>query len=237
MITIRDVLSSIPSTEGIDFEKMGLREYPIDVTGPFKAAAVALALRHYAPQGKNSWEHIERVYSQAQSMVWEAVHRPLTLKEHCAIMFHDCAVRDHGKKDHAAIGSRIAAEDLKGILSPEDLAEVVQAIAEHDDKVEHSSTTADVLASGDFNPPDPEWVVRKAWHWCKTHQDKAGTDIYDWLRELLQAPRGVCNVYGSRSKTVYPRLYKQFFGPRIAAMQKFMDTLTVDMIFRIVGES
>ena len=210
---------------------------PFPTTGIYKEIEKR-ARPHYNATGKNSWVHIQRVFSQATRICRFTEKRDLNPNEYAAVLFHDSSVKtDVDKKGHAGRGAKIAETDLVDIFTKEDLDDIVNAIAEHDDKIDHKSTTADMLASGDFNPPDPPWILNKAYEWCIKNRDKVEHDTHESrIDHIVNDPTSVKANYGSKSKMIYPRHYRKYFDKKIKEMNVFFDNLTYEQADKIITE-
>ena len=194
-----------------------------------------LAKPYYASTGGNSWEHINQVMDNASAMVNAVDHRPLTLEEQAAILFHDASVKPTGTRKHHGNNSADLAIPIllsTGYFSKPQLDTIRQAIIEHetlDNKGgPFSSDVGDVLASGDAVQPDLPWIANKAWAWGIKHgipKEQRNQHAFDSLREF----------WSSKSTAKYPRHYNEFHGSRVDDVKKQVDNMTVDQFARIVA--
>lgn len=186
------------------------------------------AKRHYRDVGQNSWKHIQQVYSQAARACSFVDNRDLNLKEYAAILYHDSSVKTDVTKDgHNVRGARIAKSELVDLFSKSDLLEIVQAIEEHDGYTSWSSTTSDLLATGDANPPDIPWILNKSYTWGI----KKGLDHDGRIRNILAT---LPKKYGTNGTTIYPSHYLKYFGNSLKAAQKYIDHLTYEKVEKAV---
>lgn len=189
-----------------------------------------LAKPHYKPSGQNSWEHIQQVYTQAAKCLRFAENRDMTPIEFAAILYHDSSVKEHATKDrHNIYGAEIARKDLALLFSEDELEIICQAIIEHDDNAENTWSTpaSDLLASGDFNPPDLAWTLNKSYTWGISHGLPHQQRIQNTLAVMPKK-------YGSKGNVVYPHYYKTYYGKKLKELEKAMDSLTYKKVEEIV---
>ena len=229
--------------EQLDFDSTSTESYSTESVLPFPTTGIYKEIEkrarpHYNATGKNSWVHIQRVFSQATRICRFTEKRDLNPNEYAAVLFHDSSVKtDVDKKGHAGRGAKIAERELADIFSKKDLDDIVNAIAEHDDDIDHKSTTADILASGDYNPPDPIWILNKGYEWCIKNKDKIEHDTHETrIDHLVNDPLSVKTTYGSKSKRTYPRHYYKYFGKKIKEMNEFFDNLTYEQADKLIKE-
>ena len=193
-----------------------------------------LAKPLYREHGKNSWEHINQVLQNAESMTQAIDKRPLTLQEKAAILFHDCAIKQRGThNEHGRYGREMALPLLlsTGIFNDKQLDEIGTAIVEHDTRDNKggpfSSAVGDVLASGDANPPDLPWLLNKMYSWnIQNKPDKS-----QWKQNIYNS---ATTMYGVNSKFKYPDHYNKFHGERMRKMREFISGSTPDALWDIV---
>ena len=193
-----------------------------------------LARPYYPAVGKRSWEHVNQVMRNAEMMTQGLDHRPLTLQEKAAILFHDCATQDHGgHKVHGRYGRDRALPLLlsTGLFNNKQLKEIGQAIVEHDELdgkgPKFSNTTADVLASGDANPPDLPWLLNKMYSWQIQHNP----DKNDWSTNIYNT---ATKWYGEDSKEKFPEHYTKFHGDRVQQMRKLISSMSKEEMWDMV---
>jgi len=208
------------SQETLDFPSGGLYQ-----------KIATMAKTHYKPVGQNSWKHIQQVYSQAARCLRFCEHREMTPVEFAAIVYHDSSVMVRNSKEkHNEYGAMIAKKDLATLFNEDDLDTIAIAIIEHDDNPQmiFTSSVGDLLASGDFNPPDVEWILNKSYTWGI----KKGLAHEQRIQNTL---RTMPAEYGTNgSKTNYPKYYRTYFKDRLKAFQKAMDSLTYKKVEAIV---
>lgn len=193
-----------------------------------------LARPYYPAVGKRSWEHVNQVKRNAEMMTQGLEHRPLTLQEKAAIYFHDCAIKARGTgKQHGRYGKEMALPLLlsTGFFNDKQLKDIGQAIVEHDE-LDHkgpvfTNTTADVLASGDANPPDLPWLLNKMYSWQIQHNP----DRENWSSNIYNT---AVTGYGEGSKEKFPEHYTKFHGDRIQKMRKLISSMTKDEMWDMV---
>ena len=240
---IKKVVVEIAKNYGYTLPNVSIESYSFEAVLPFPTTGIYKEIEkrarpHYNATGKNSWIHIQRVFSQATRICRFTEKRDLNPNEYAAVLFHDSSVKtDVDKKGHAGRGAKIAETDLVDIFTKEDLNDIVGAIAEHDDKIDHKSMTADILASGDFNPPDPPWILNKAYEWCIKNRNKVKHDSHESrIDHIVNDPTSVKANYGSKGKMIYPRHYRKYFDKKIKEMNEFFDNLTYEQADKIITE-
>ena len=178
-----------------------------------------LARPYYPDKGPNSWEHIQDVRRAASKMVRKLYGRSLTPAEYAAIMMHDNTKREFGGENHGRMGAERAAKVLAAALSPKDLRLATEAIAVHDDNLpKFPSQVAEVLASGDANPPDPDWILNKAYQFnLRKH-----TPENEIFAHVL---KGGARKYGTGGKFNAPGIYSRYYGEKLNNMRKLLDSL------------
>ena len=195
----------------------------------------SLAKPYYVATGKNSWDHINQVLKNSEAMTQQVYGRPLTLEEKAAILFHDSAVRQTGThKQHGEHGRDLAIPLLlsTGYFNKKQLKDIGQAILEHDTLDNtggpFTSTTGEVLASGDANPPDLPWLLNKMYSW--QIQNNPGTPD-DWKQNIYNT---ATKLYGVDSSFKYPELYNRFHKNRMPEMRKYISGATPEELWDIV---
>ena len=110
--------------------------------------------------------------------------------------------------------------------------EIGQAILEHDTLDNtggpFSSTTGEVLASGDANPPELPWLLNKMYSW--QIQNNPGTKE-DWKQNIYNT---ATKLYGTGSEFKYPKLYNDFHKNRMQAMREKISGSTPEELWEIV---
>ena len=192
-----------------------------------------LAKLHYVDHGNNSWDHIKQVYANANAMTQQIYGRPLTLSEKAAIFFHDSAVKSMGRKNHGQHARDLAVPLLlsTGYFDQQQLDDIGQAILEHDTLDNKggpfTSTTGEVLASADTEPPDIPWMLNKMYGWhIKNTPNKADwkQGIYDSVKEYL----------GPDVVALQPLLYNKFHKDRRRIMKEQINSYSADELWDIV---
>ena len=189
-----------------------------------------MAKVHYRPEGQNSWQHIQQVYSQAARCLRFVEKRDMTPVEFAAIVYHDSSVMLQDKDRHNEFSALIAKKDLATIFTDDELETIGTAILEHDNNPEHvfTSSVGDLLATGDFNPPDLEWVLNKSYTWGVKHGLSHEQRMQNLMRTMPQA-------YGTHgSMNHFPKYYYAYFHDRLKAFQRAMDRLTYKKAEEIV---
>ena len=190
-----------------------------------------LARPYYYDSGPNSWTHIMLVYSQAVRFAQHTDRRQITPVEYAAVLFHDSSCKARPDKvDHNIYGAENARKELTGVLAPEEVDEVCQAIVEHTDKDGNwTSVTSELLAAADFNPPDYEWLVHKSYCYNK-RRGLSDEETYERVPDTLRS------MYGSHGSVKMPSYYIDYYGPRIREQQRKIDKLTPGEVERVVTE-
>lgn len=193
-----------------------------------------LARPYYPAVGRRSWEHVNQVRRNAEMITEGLKGRPLTLQEKAAIYFHDCAIKERGTgKEHGKYGRETALPILlaTGIFNDRQLDEIGTAIVEHDELNEtgkpFSNETAEVLASGDANPPDLPWLLNKFYHW----QIMNNPDKDTWKTDLYET---ATNQFGTKSTEKFPALYDKFHGDRVQKLREQIDSMSADEMWDTV---
>ena len=192
-----------------------------------------LAKPYYVDHGNNSWDHIQQVYNNANAMTQQIYGRPLTLSEKAAIFFHDSAVKPMGRKHHGQNARELAVPILlsTGFFDQKQLDDIGQAILEHDTLDNKggpfTSTTGEVLASADTEPPDMPWILNKmyGWHIRNTPNKE------DWKQGIYDS---VQEYFGPDVDAKQPNLYNQFHKDRRKVMKEQMNSLSADELWDIV---
>lgn len=192
-----------------------------------------LAKPYYVAHGNNSWDHIQQVYNNANAMTQQIYGRPLTLSEKAAILFHDSAVKPMGRKQHGQNAREIAIPILlsTGYFDQKQLDDIGQAILEHDTLDNKggpfTSTTGEVLASADTEPPDIPWILNKIYGWhVKNTPNKA-----DWKQGMYDS---VHEYFVPSVKSLQPPLYNKFHKNRRQEMKERFANMTADEMWDIV---
>jgi len=188
----------------------------------------------YNRTGANSWEHIRFVVAQGTHMVLD--HMKPTPVEYAAFYFHDASVKERpDKAQHNSYSASIAWRELPklNLFNKDQLTEICIAIAEHD-PVENpagvwSSDTSDLLASADFNPPQLDWILNKAYTWGIRHK-------YTHMQCVEQAFKYMPRKYGSSGTVKYPDHYVKFYGSDIQKLQYALDNLQLGQCECIITE-
>ena len=194
-----------------------------------------LAKPYYVEHGKNSWEHVNQVLKSAEAMTQQIYGRPLTLEEKAAILFHDSAVLPYGThKEHGQHAKDMAIPILlgTGMFNQKQLDDIGTAILEHDTLDNtggpFTSTTGEVLASGDANPPELPWLLNKMYSW--QIQNNSGTNEA-WKENIYNT---ATKLYGTGSNFKYPGLYNAFHKDRMQKMRETISNSTPDELWDIV---
>ena len=193
-----------------------------------------LARPYYPAVGRRSWEHVNQVMRNADMFTQGLKNRPLTLQEKAAIYFHDCAIRDRGTgKEHGKYGRETAIPILlaTGIFNDNQLDEIGTAILEHDTLnatgKPFSNETAEVLASGDANPPDLPWLLNKFYNW----QLQNNPDKDTWKSDIYET---AIDEFGNKSTEKFPALYDKFHGDRVQKLRDQIDSMSEDEMWDMV---
>ena len=203
-------------------------------------ALVRAARPFYTADGANGWSHIRAVMRQGEHMIGATQHRSLTAPEVAAVLFHDSAVKELGKKHHAERGAVLAATVLfeHALLSEEEIAEVAKAIAEHDSKEQEKSTDlSDFLASADFSPMDIVFIAKKSLD--KNYQritKQYGENEANWRQAAVAASIYVNEAYGLCSNRLFPRLYQNFYKDQIASVRLLASKLDYTAFLSLIGK-
>lgn len=192
-----------------------------------------LAKPYYVEHGNNSWDHIKQVYTNANAMTQQIYGRPLTLSEKAAIFFHDSAVKSMGRKNHGQNAKDLAVPLLlsTGYFDQQQLDDIGQAILEHDTLDNKggpfTSTTGEVLASGDTEPPDIPWMLNKMYGWhIRNTPNKA-----DWKQGIYDS---VKEYFGPDVNALQPPLYNKFHKDRRRIMKEQINSYSADELWDIV---
>lgn len=192
-----------------------------------------LAKPYYVAHGNNSWDHIKQVYTNADAMTRQIYGRPLTLSEKAAIFFHDSAVLSKGRKNHGQNARNLAIPLLlsTGFFDQQQLDDIGQAILEHDTLDNKggpfTSTTGEILASADTEPPDMPWILNKMYGWhIKNTPNKE-----DWKQGIYDS---VQEYFGPGVNALQPPLYNKFHKDRRQVMKEQMNSLSADELWDIV---
>lgn len=193
-----------------------------------------LARPYYPESGRRSWEHVNQVKRNAEMMTQGLEHRPLTLQEKAAIYFHDCAIKARGTgKQHGRYGREMALPLLlsTGIFNKKQLNEIGTAIVEHDELnatgKPFSNHTAEILASGDANPPDLPWLLNKFYTWQLTNNPDKST----WKDDIYETAVG---EFGNKSTEKFPAYYNKFHGERLQKLRDTIDNMSKDEMWDMV---
>ena len=192
-----------------------------------------LAKPYYVEHGNNSWDHIQQVHNNAEAMTKQIYGRPLTLQEKAAILFHDSAVKPMGRKNHGQNARDLAIPLLlsTGFFNQEQLDDIGTAILEHDTLDNKggpfTSTTGEILASADTEPPDVPWILNKIYGWhIKNTPNKA-----DWKQGIYDS---VHEYFVPSVKSVQPPLYNKFHKNRRQLMKEQFANMSADEMWDIV---
>lgn len=193
----------------------------------------SLARPYYPDHGNNSWDHIQQVLANAGAMTQQIYGRPLTLSEKAAILFHDSAVKSMGRDSHGENAKNLAIPVLlsTGFFAKKQLDDIGQAILEHDTLDNKggpfTSTTGEVLASADTEPPDMPWILNKMYGWhIKNTPNKE-----DWKQGIYDS---VQEYFGPDVNALQPKLYNQFHKDRRQVMKQQLNSLSADELWDIV---
>lgn len=189
---------------------------------------VRAAKPYYDFVGPNDWNHISDVRARATAMTHKLYGRSLTPEEYAAVLFHDCSKHALGAENHGRTGAERASAVLHRLLSKPEADRAVEAIAVHDDNLAtFPSTTAELLASADANPPDAEWMLNKSYNWQLRH------NIQDPIAGMLAAMQP---KYREGGTFHYPGIYTSYYGDKLKAMQRLMGSLTPESALRIIQD-
>ncbi|MBR1987879.1 MAG: GNAT family N-acetyltransferase [Clostridia bacterium] len=194
-----------------------------------------LARPCYKPTGQNSWEHIQQVYSQASRICKKIYNRDLTRAEYAAILFHDCSVIDSGKESHNVLSAEKAIKMLSHTpFTDIERDQIYNAIVEHDNQDTSgqwvfSSPVSELVAAGDFNPPDAEWIMNKSYTWGITH----GLDHAGRIENMVSLIKRAYSTNGEMWLHM-PDAYKKYFATKINAVKKLFDKITPEEAEKIV---
>ena len=185
------------------------------------------AKSYYNPVGSNSWQHIQQVLTQAIKFVRFVDHREINPIEYAAVLFHDSSVKsDSAKIHHALKGAEIAKKVLKDLFTEKELDEIYVAIKAHDkeDNPEWTFTnsTADLLASADANPPDPDWILNKSWSWGISHGLSPEERITNMMGHSVPFYGSTPEEGGMR----WPKHYAKYYKDDITNLRKIFKSLT-----------
>lgn len=176
--------------------------------------------------GPNDWGHIADVRDRASRMSRQLFGRGLTPEEYAAVLFHDCAKHDLGADNHAQNSADRARSILRRILAANEADRALKAIELHDSNMaEFPSTTAELLASADANPPELGWMLNKSWNWQLRH------GIQDPAAGVFAAMQP---KYRHGGKFHFPGIYARYWGKHLEDMQSSMDELTPERALAIV---
>ena len=192
-----------------------------------------IAKPYYVEHGNNSWDHINQVYTNANAMTQQIYGRPLTLSEKAAILFHDSAIKSMGRKNHGQNARDLAVPLLlsTGYFDKKQLDDIGQAILEHDTLDNKggpfTSTTGEVLASADTEPPDIPWMLNKMYGWhIRNTPNKA-----DWKQGIYDS---VKEYFGPDVNALQPPLYNKFHKDRRRIMKEQINSYSADELWDIV---
>lgn len=187
---------------------------------------VEIAARpYYIDQGNNSWKHVQQVLTHARDIAKNTLNRDLTRNELAAILFHDSAVKEYGKEDHGIKGGDNAVKELKKLkFNKADIADIKRAIQQHDEFKDTygkwDSITGEVLAAGDANPPDLNWILNKSYVYGirknLAHKDRLANTI-----KVIPEKYGENGYFYEHA----PSLYLKYHKDKISDLKKALSLL------------
>ena len=186
------------------------------------------AKTYYIESGNNSWAHVNQVLEHARRIAKNQLNRDLNRKEVAAILFHDSAVKASGKNDHGILGADNAVRELKKLSEKQKtIAEIRKAIQQHDEFKDTygkwDSITGEVLAAGDANPPDLDWILNKSY----VYGIRKGLSHKDRILNTLNVIPNKYGVNGSFYNKA-PKLWLNYHKDRLNDIKNQLELLKSD---------
>ena len=190
----------------------------------------AKARLHYPADGSHGWNHIQDVLANARRMR----RRELLRKELAAIMYHDSSLMTESRETHAEDSAEIARNELSGLFSKRQLADIVNAIAHHRASYEgaRNSRLEDLVAAADRPVPNLAKQVARSWKYHEElgePEDLRASNVASHLKEKYG--------HGGYAYGNAPKLYLRAYGKVLRDVMSQFDALTPESVASIVSEA
>lgn len=154
----------------------------------------------------------------------------ITPKVAIIIAFHDIGNLVDRKKHHD-IGADLTKQCLTGLLSEEDLLDVVNAVKEHRASYtgEFSSWFSEMISTCDRGEPDNIYeVVKRSYIYARYKEKKEHMVAVEHTLEHVK------NKYGRNGYMKIPNTYMSYYGDKVEAMYKEIEALSFGLVRDIV---
>lgn len=191
------------------------------------------AKKYYPVKASHGLNHIEDNLNMAEKMLAFA-KEPFTDQIYAAIVFHDSGLEKYGREIHEVHSAEIAKRELKDLFNSKDLFLIAAAIREHraSFKGTFTSMLSDICSSADRNAPNFEASVARSFLYTSEHHPE-----FSFEEKCETVAKHLNAKYGTNGYARFPIYYSRYYGKDLREYQRKMDSLTSDVVAKIVGSN